>query len=656
MSLLVWTACGTRNSRYMVVGGSHTTKQTHVIVFILYGTINFVVLEKHVIVPSFAQFLIPGVVLAQDMEQPFENMHQDIEPVDVTVGPVGITDELMQAHDAITDIIIHTSMSTSYVDETIYYEAVILDEKNNRIIVLLDPAQMQNPVEDSDIYEQIEFDVPLEIKYGFFIEDVEPHEATSCPADSDSLLCYYWGRYVDRCLPTHTAGRCNTYSTLITQNGYPLPTVLPTPTLTPTSLPTTPGSASMGMFSDDFESGLTKWTASSEWQADTFDERKNPPAHNSANNVAEADNCDVECTLTMTTSLDMADATNPVLEFWRYVDNSLDTGEYLKVEVTQNGNTWTQLDLWNPENGDDDDTWHKETYDLTSYQSSTFQMRFAALMSSSTEDVGIDNVVISERRAELLSAEQFDDIENSFSEYSFVNSTTKEIRGGTGLIYIIYNHTTGVIKPKISNVGLVTQNGTDTVILAAGHAANVGQVLGIKYAGADMTDPLGTVTVKSYPTSTHTSSSDALVISSNSTINYTLKQEQVIRNNGTIVNVTKSSALKVGDPITLVGRYEDKPGIISYTNASVSRDRGIYFTNMIVATYNSTTGDSGGAVLSDAGSKFVGMHSGKFCEFDFGGNKFANWNVTHPTECNREGVLFAGFSAWDHIKDTLNIQ
>ena len=88
---------------------------------------------------------------------------------------------------------------------------------------------------------------------------------------------------------------------------------------------------------------------------------------------------------------------SPTLEFWRYVDRSIDDydngrGEYLKAEVTSDGTTWVQLDLWTEEEGDDDDTWHKEAYDLLPYSGTAFQVRFVASMSSPGEEVGIDDV------------------------------------------------------------------------------------------------------------------------------------------------------------------------------------------------------------------------------------------------------------------------
>lgn len=151
------------------------------------------------------------------------------------------------------------------------------------------------------------------------------------------------------------------------------------------------------VFSDDFEAGnLNNWTASGEtgWRADRFDENSNPPDHSYLNRVAEADNCDTECTITKTTALDMTDYDDEYLQFYRFIDSSLDNTEYLKLEV-YNGTGWTDLDIWQPEYFDDDDTWYLESYSLSEYTDVTdFSIRFSAKMSSSSEEVAVDDVRI----------------------------------------------------------------------------------------------------------------------------------------------------------------------------------------------------------------------------------------------------------------------
>ena len=91
------------------------------------------------------------------------------------------------------------------------------------------------------------------------------------------------------------------------------------------------------------------------------------------------------------------------LDFWRFVDRSIDNNEYLKVEVSgDNGVTWSELcdsngancSSWTDGQGDDDE-WNQESFDLSSYLTSTeFQVRFIAKASSAGEDLQIDDVQI----------------------------------------------------------------------------------------------------------------------------------------------------------------------------------------------------------------------------------------------------------------------
>ena len=156
------------------------------------------------------------------------------------------------------------------------------------------------------------------------------------------------------------------------------------------------GPISGSVFFDNFENGnLDAWAVNADWRADIFDEGTLPPDHLSGNKVAEADNCDVECVMTMSSGIDMTDNSDSAyLQFYRYVDGSLDSGEYLKIEL-YDGTNWVHLDTWSDDTDDDDDVWHLEKYSLSDYNSVTdFNIRFTGLMSSPVEDVGIDDVLV----------------------------------------------------------------------------------------------------------------------------------------------------------------------------------------------------------------------------------------------------------------------
>ena len=161
-----------------------------------------------------------------------------------------------------------------------------------------------------------------------------------------------------------------------------------------------PLSRARTVFSDNFN-GLAGWTSSGtlRWSSGSSEDGGDPPGHPSGNKVAKADNCDSECVLTLKRGIDLSGYSSASLSFWRYVDRSLDTGEYLKVDVSSNGGTtWTNAFNWQG-NRDDDDTWHKETLSLSGYLTSTdFKVRLVAKMSSSSEDVAVDDIAITGAR------------------------------------------------------------------------------------------------------------------------------------------------------------------------------------------------------------------------------------------------------------------
>ena len=357
----------------------------------------------------------------------------DIIPDDNTVGPVATVNELQEAHSHVTNLLLDTSdqiANTGYVNEEVYLEAVYVDEETMKLVIWLDPAQMYDPIDDKDIQEELGIAVPIEIKYGFFTAEVSSSQATSCPADSGSSICYYWGRYVDRCLPSATTSRCNTYSTIISSGGYALPTLIgsnPAPVDTdgdgiPNSVdqcdtqpetrngyqdtdgcpdtPPTPPPTSTGnvIFSDNFESGFSKWRESGqlEWQIGTNDDGVVLSGHSSSNQIAKADDCDDQaCILSLASSINLSGYTSATLEFDRYVDRGLDRNEYLSVEVGNNG-VYSQVFRWTDRSGDDG-LWHHERVNLAPYLRSGFDVRFLTEESSSREDVGIDNVKITAR-------------------------------------------------------------------------------------------------------------------------------------------------------------------------------------------------------------------------------------------------------------------
>ena len=150
---------------------------------------------------------------------------------------------------------------------------------------------------------------------------------------------------------------------------------------------------------ETFEADLSAWTEEGEtdWRIGSPDEGGHPLGHNAATNtVAEADNCDSECRLVLSDGLDLTGYGSAAMTLYRYVDDSLDVGEYLRVDVSEDGGTsWTNAYDWQG-GRDDDDTWTMHTLDLADHlDSGNFKIRLAARASSPSEDVMVDTLIIS---------------------------------------------------------------------------------------------------------------------------------------------------------------------------------------------------------------------------------------------------------------------
>ena len=150
------------------------------------------------------------------------------------------------------------------------------------------------------------------------------------------------------------------------------------------------------IFYDNFEDGnMDGWTLAGDhelWNAMPLDEPAYPPNHPSTNKVAQAVLCEVVCVMSMT-GFDLSGHADPeFLQFYRYVDDSLDAGAYLSVEI-YDGSSWTELGRWSMEGGDNDDIWHLEEYSLSDYTEVTdFGVRFTVFSDAFNEAVGIDDV------------------------------------------------------------------------------------------------------------------------------------------------------------------------------------------------------------------------------------------------------------------------
>jgi hypothetical protein len=145
-------------------------------------------------------------------------------------------------------------------------------------------------------------------------------------------------------------------------------------------------------FAEDFETGLGPFNPSGDpcWAA--LEPEEDPaPFHPTTNQIARAENCDDGGMIT-SPPINLAGQGSAELTFDRWVDDGLDGGEYLRVEIFD-GASWVQVAMWTDGQGDDS-TWHEEIIDLTPYLNESLQIRFEGRMNRVFEEVEIDDIAI----------------------------------------------------------------------------------------------------------------------------------------------------------------------------------------------------------------------------------------------------------------------
>ncbi len=177
-----------------------------------------------------------------------------------------------------------------------------------------------------------------------------------------------------------------------------------------TILPTT---TSNTIFSDDFEGDLSQWILTGD---DEIWELRSGIPTGTTGNVASTDNCDSNCYMESVT-IDASQATT--LTFDRYVSTRVDYDEGLEVKVsTDNGINWNDIISFTENNNKNDSTWNAETLDISSYQSSTFKLKFTAINSRSNEIVQIDNVTITGSSGGIPPTTTSSSFEDNFDDLS----------------------------------------------------------------------------------------------------------------------------------------------------------------------------------------------------------------------------------------------
>ena len=431
------------------------------------------------------------------------------------------------------------------------------------------------------------------------------------------------------------------------------------------------------IFSDGFAGGLGKWTTKAggsssnrNWVTKTLDESVSIEGESRSNIVAQAEGCaPTPCSITLKAPIDLTDHSSAYLSFHRFVDDALDNGEYLKVELGRNG-VYTELDKWTPEDNEDDNKWHHESYDLSSYlTTSRFTIRFTTNQNLLNEEVAIDNVVINLQSPSsplskcLAAPDKNTPLVGGDRLITRTNTSTKPIYCGTiGL---------GGVKTKNGKEGFVTA--AHNVEPGAGPAfGNTGIWVGHKIVGGVVHTPLGRVDTMPFiwdfvidknerlaanknKSGTDTALADAAFVEyPQSTCarrwnpecfeyNYkkTVTPMRILNNNGNNYRVEQSQLPTVGLRVRSIGastQRERSGSVASGKMLATSPNRPSFYLYLYTQNIAALGGDSGGPVYTTPVSgkvKMVGIHKGAI-----------------PAG----GIVYGALVSWEDVAKTLNLE
>jgi hypothetical protein len=144
-------------------------------------------------------------------------------------------------------------------------------------------------------------------------------------------------------------------------------------------------------FEDSFE--VSEWN--SKWVEDSQNDwfRSRQRATNGSWS-AEVDGAATDATLTMANAVNLSGKASATLTFSWFIESNWDAGEYIALDVSANGQGWTELKRLRGD-VDQENVWHNETVNLGgAYLAAGFKIRFRAKVSDSAEDGNVDNVKI----------------------------------------------------------------------------------------------------------------------------------------------------------------------------------------------------------------------------------------------------------------------
>jgi Putative Ig domain len=142
------------------------------------------------------------------------------------------------------------------------------------------------------------------------------------------------------------------------------------------------------LFSDSFEVGEWNGLWVEDSQNDWF---RSTQRATEGSYSAEVDGRATDATLTMADPIDLTPYGSATLDFSWFIENRLDGGEYLAVDLW-NGSSWSEVASLRG-NVDQENVWHQTSIDIDgAYLADDFKARFRGKASKSDEDANVDDV------------------------------------------------------------------------------------------------------------------------------------------------------------------------------------------------------------------------------------------------------------------------
>ena len=276
-----------------------------------------------------------------------------------TVGPVGIVNELHQAHSDLTGIM--EGHSAGSYEHDYPFTITYVDEEEKILVVGMHPMAAVAGIKYNvnEIQHALETGAPIKIIYAEFIAET-----------SSSAQTYYEANCTPDVLPGFI-NVCKAYADILIGNG-----------INPADL------GAYTIFLEEF-SNMRNWnTSGDDIEDDDLGSNYGViPGHTTRNDVATNDDECGPCTITMREGIDISGYDHITLTFWKLIDDDFESDDYLKVEV-YDGSAWAEKFKWTS----GDSLWQQHTLRLD--DTASFKMRITAQIADEDNKFGIDNIIL----------------------------------------------------------------------------------------------------------------------------------------------------------------------------------------------------------------------------------------------------------------------